>query len=388
MPVYHAKEPQKRGLYIHSNNTVSKASSATKSGRVNTLTTRRTEDSVETSQDVDIALEVEHSGLEELSFDFELISVEADAEAISGISMKAPAKRYLNSDKPLLTWINYRDSYLDALLEFEGRGCYSSKCIACGEEDPRYRCADCHGHEMYCKKCLIKYHEDKPLHIIMELCILHTNGIHKILAAFCGCTSRHHYEQMMELAWFPATPLNPQTGATYAVLRQFHTLNLQGKTTAFDFYKSLVLLTDVNNLEIPPDWLEAFMLMVREWRHLKMAKRAGRGHDTGGIQGTPSGGLAIQCRACPHPNINLPVGWESSPEKVWLYELILSQDANFRLKNRLRSSDEKDPSLGPGWAYFVGSDEYLRHISQYVDQDEVNIIPINLFCGSSLQAAP
>jgi hypothetical protein len=57
------------------------------------------------------------------------------------------------------------------------------------------------------------------------------------------------------------------------------------------------------------------MLMVREWRHIKMAKRAGRGHDPAGINGTGQGGLAIPCRACPQPEINLPTGWETSSEE-------------------------------------------------------------------------
>ncbi|KAG6912525.1 hypothetical protein DXG01_014015 [Tephrocybe rancida] len=113
--------------------------------------------------------------------------------------------------------------------------------------------------------------------------------------------------------------------------------------------------------------------MVREWRHLKATKRAGRGYDPGGIAKTASGGLAIQCRACPQGKINLPPGWEHTPAELsWLYQLILSQDANFRLKNRLHSSDDKDPSLGPGFAYFVASNEYLEHLSKYVDQDEIS----------------
>ena len=53
--------------------------------------------------------------------------------------------------------------------------------------------------------------------------------------------------------------------------------------------------------------------MVREWRHIKMAKRAGRAHDPAGIEATPPGGLSIPCRACPHPNINLPQNWEQAP---------------------------------------------------------------------------
>jgi hypothetical protein len=38
----------------------------------------------------------------------------------------------------------------------------------------------------------------------------------------------------------------------------------------------------------------------------------------------------------------------------------------------MRSSDAADPSLGPGLAYFVKSDEYLAHLSKYVDQEEVH----------------
>ena len=33
--------------------------------------------------------------------------------------------------------------------------------------------------------------------------------------------------------------------------------------------------------------MDQFMLMVREWRHLKMVKRGGRAFDPGGIAATP-----------------------------------------------------------------------------------------------------
>jgi hypothetical protein len=46
-----------------------------------------------------------------------------------------------------------------------------------------------------------------------------------------------------------------------------------------------------------------------------MTKRAGRGHDQGGIEATVKGGLAVRCRACPQPGINLPQGWETLSEK-------------------------------------------------------------------------
>ena len=61
------------------------------------------------------------------------------------------------------------------------------------------------------------------------------------------------------------------------------------------------------------DRLAQWMVMVHEWRHIKMAKRAGRGHDPTGIEGTSQGGLSIPCRVCPLPNVNLLERWEDAP---------------------------------------------------------------------------
>ena len=51
--------------------------------------------------------------------------------------------------------------------------------------------------------------------------------------------------------------------------------------------------------------------MVREWRHLKMLKRAGRGHAPGGPKETKPGELCVVCPACPDPDVNLPDNWET-----------------------------------------------------------------------------
>jgi hypothetical protein len=56
--------------------------------------------------------------------------------------------------------------------------------------------------------------------------------------------------------------------------------------------------------------------MVREYRHIKSVKRAGRGHDRAGITGTQNGDLMILCRCCPIPQVNLPVGWEDADPEV------------------------------------------------------------------------
>lgn len=47
-------------------------------------------------------------------------------------------------------------------------------------------------------------------------------------------------------------------------------------------------------------------------------------------------------------------------------------DANFRLRSRLRGALDRDPWLGPGWAYFVDYQPYADFVKNYIDQEEVS----------------
>lgn len=67
-------------------------------------------------------------------------------------------------------------------------------------------------------------------------------------------------------------------------------------------------LTDM----ITKDRYSAFMRIVREWRHIRLLKRSGRGHEPSGVSGTIEGECAVLCPACPHPGKNLPANWEKA----------------------------------------------------------------------------
>ena len=54
-----------------------------------------------------------------------------------------------------------------------------------------------------------------------------------------------------------------------------------------------------------------------------------------------------------------------------LYYLILGIDACFRFKRRQVSSYQKDPELGPGYAYLVAWDSYSNYLLGFTDQEEV-----------------
>jgi hypothetical protein len=55
----------------------------------------------------------------------------------------------------------------------------------------------------------------------------------------------------------------------------------------------------------------------------------------------------------------------------FLYWLLLCADACFRMKNKLKSSESKDPTLGAGLAFFTDHDPYIGFVKQFVNQDEV-----------------
>lgn len=54
----------------------------------------------------------------------------------------------------------------------------------------------------------------------------------------------------------------------------------------------------------------------------------------------------------------------------WLYALFLGIDANFRLKRKKVSSEERDPSLGPGWCFFVEETGYKKHLAEHWDDKQ------------------
>jgi hypothetical protein len=48
--------------------------------------------------------------------------------------------------------------------------------------------------------------------------------------------------------------------------------------------------------------------------------------------------------------------------------LFLALDANFRLKRKNVSSEEKDPGLGNGWAFYCEVVAYMEHVKKNWNQ--------------------
>ncbi|KAG6809103.1 hypothetical protein H0H92_001589 [Tricholoma furcatifolium] len=309
-------------------------------------------------------------------------------------------------------WLNFRESSLRELLRHEGlaNSTEDRKCISChGIDSGIFQCKDCLTREFYCSDCIVKTHVNVPLHRLQrwngkffessslydlglrvqlghdggpcvlpekgpsEFIILDLNGAHRVSIDYCGCSPSllHKRTQILRAQWFPATQDRPRTAFTFSCLKFFHELTLQGKTTVYDFFKTLMRRTDNCQLGEMLCRYQEFHRSFRIWRHLQMLKRGGRAHDVHGASGTSLGELAVDCPACPHPGRNLPENWEEAPPIIrWLYTLFLAIDANFKL--RLKNRGLSDTELAPGWAYYVEDSAYQVHLKNYIDQPEIN----------------
>ncbi|KAF9487606.1 hypothetical protein BDN71DRAFT_1485287 [Pleurotus eryngii] len=250
-------------------------------------------------------------------------------------------------------------------------------CFECTAEEGIYRCKDCLYAVLFCASCIVEKHKRSPFHriqawedgfftssslkklgyviplghdghcckgqpdVICDFVVINVSGIHITSMRFCSCrrsgvpNTRH--DQLFRHKLFPTTLKLPRATFTFEVLDSFHLLMLQSKISVFDFYRALKQKTDNTGLKDLPDYYKRFLEVVRAWRDLMAAKCSGRGHDPEGLRATKCGQVAVECPACPHPAHNLPEDWENAPtSRRWLYSLILTMDANFRLKNRER----------------------------------------------------
>jgi hypothetical protein len=146
-----------------------------------------------------------------------------------------------------------------------------------------------------------------PIACHRNLRVLHTNGIHEVAIRFCGCTQQvPHHLQLLRMGFYPASQIDVRTVATFRLLQLLHLLSLTSKCSVYDQCRTLERLTSNIGLNVPKSRNRALFRMMVQWRHLKLAKRAGRGHDSTGIKNTNNGELSILCPTCPYPGINVP----------------------------------------------------------------------------------
>ncbi|KAJ6567649.1 hypothetical protein DFH09DRAFT_1314164 [Mycena vulgaris] len=321
-----------------------------------------------------------------------------DSEGAPAQKKKGPKKGRGIFEPSMNEFHPLRGRILEELLRCEGCANVAiDVCPGCSGGAAHYRCKSCFGELLYCKivqhwdgKCFAKVHLKelglriqfghrgcvKPRAAPENFVVLHLDGIQEVAIDYCGCDQEflrgEPHIQLLRRGWYPATTDQPQTAATFECLDFFHVQTLQAKTTMYDFYVALKKLT--NNMGIkPPNRYSEFLRMTRQYRHLLMLKRAGRGHNPSGVYGMQPGECAVLCPACPRPGMNLPDGWENTaPKDRFLYIFFLVLNACFRLKRRLISSDLRDPGLWTGWAYFTETQGYRQFLLTVTDQKEMS----------------
>ncbi|VDB87214.1 unnamed protein product [Peniophora sp. CBMAI 1063] len=321
-------------------------------------------------------------------------------------------RRKLETDFPILAWLRWDEVFLREIIRFEGRGdaLTMNFCPLCGSPGrPEYSCEQCSSVAM-CRKCVVQWHRLQPLHKIFthehgyrqrvepgdlglriqllhppgQACrgrelahvdhftILHTTGVFRIRVDFCACEEGQDIPRVVQLlrrGLWPSTVENPQSATSFEALDDFTRLSNLGRLTGYDYHRAAAAKTDGVDLKDVPDIRKAFMTCVHEFRHITMFKRAGRGHEPGGIAATPNGACVVRCPACPDKSMNMRPGWESDPN-TWLHRAVYSLDANFRLSNRLsRSTDKSDPYLNDGKAYMPPAQDYYDHLVQMEGAD-------------------
>ncbi|KAI0038918.1 hypothetical protein FA95DRAFT_1504888, partial [Auriscalpium vulgare] len=307
-------------------------------------------------------------------------------------------------------WLPFRSQFLDEMLRMEGLGDHERLpvCGRCKVKDGEIRCASCMTGEHFCSNCVVLEHERLPFHRIERwngqyfekhtLCaagqrlqlghggrtcphplikptpmtIIDISGVHEVYVDFCECGiigAAHHFVQLLRASLWPATIERPQTAITLRTLKTFHALNLQSKLNAYDFWCSLVRLTDGIGTRPPKYRYREFIRVARFYRNVRALKRSARGHDPAGIEATAPGALVVQCPQCPQPGINMPDGWEDAPEgERWKHAMFIAMDANFKMK--LKNRGLIDTELSPGWGYFVEQNAYSAHCEKYQNEPE------------------
>lgn len=122
------------------------------------------------------------------------------------------------------------------------------------------QCQDCQEYELSCKDCWISNHLNNPWHWAwlwngsffiqtdistlhenysvqlghhgkpcptldkpkpVKFTVTHSNGVHGTRVLFCNCGKGSRVEQLMEARLFPALLVEPKTGFTFTVMREY-----------------------------------------------------------------------------------------------------------------------------------------------------------------------
>ncbi|KAG2111109.1 hypothetical protein DEU56DRAFT_762242 [Suillus clintonianus] len=325
-------------------------------------------------------------------------------------------------------YLNYRDLFLDVILESEDLA-NEGLCECCQSQEGLFRCLTCSGDHAWCHACILEAHKSLPFHKMQEwngkcfgdtslmqmgyiwhlghggrpcpssqgswewedldvhidnqvegtgshiasetsppttsLTIVHSTGVFTHNILWCHCPgSLQQSLQLLKAGLFPASISRPRTAFTFDALDNFLIDALECKTSASSFFQKLRRLTNNAFPDTVPDRYRELMRVSRQWRDLMNRKRFGFGHSS--LIKPGPGNLALFCAACPQPGINMPLHWRHN----WLIMQRYVVDGNFTAQHMNMRQPHLDVSLSDGLGYMVTEAGYQAHLSSAMESKD------------------
>ncbi|KAJ7023232.1 hypothetical protein C8F04DRAFT_1193688 [Mycena alexandri] len=309
-------------------------------------------------------------------------------DAVTSVATKK-RKLYASSDDPMSLWRPLKAKFADERLRHAGLGddFYDPKCAHCKTPYVKhtgriFKCHDC-GQFLQCTTCCLSHHALTPLHVIKEwngefwieasltalglvyqlghggfpcvvpddkiykMVVIEAPIIHQLHIKYCKCSKSDDTDNVEQL-------LRNACNFVHAIERATNATASTGMTWLPDRYKQ-------------------FQRMARQWGFIERVRRAGLPLKPGGLEDVEAGSCAVTCWGCPYEGRNIPDNWRDvDPQSRFLYMLMVAVDTNFRLKNRMRANQVDDPSLGPGWGYWVEPQRYTHHLKKYIGEKNLS----------------
>lgn len=161
--------------------------------------------------------------------------------------------------------------------------------------------------------------EDRPRHSKLqddEIVVVDVMGVFvlQLVSCLCDRPDKSAFMDLIDLALFPASFLNPKTAFTFNVLRDYRLSNLEMHVSAYQYFQKLRRCT---NSAFPHKALTRYQELrrvSRQWRNLLHRRWHGIGFRldplTGNLLEPKPGTLSLFCATCPQPGINLPKDWK------------------------------------------------------------------------------
>ena len=96
--------------------------------------------------------------------------------------------------------------------------------------------------------CLLKYPPPNDNFVVIDTSGVHEVGLESL--DYCGCRAGgNEATQLLRFRLYPATVHTPHTAATFRCLRHFQLLSFESKSSAYEYFQTLVRLSDNTGLK-------------------------------------------------------------------------------------------------------------------------------------------